>query len=77
MPTNYARPTSKEVYAFLKEASKRGWGVTGGGQRHYRLTCPNSCKCALTLSRGSGYPRALANSKADLKRYTCWNGDKP
>jgi hypothetical protein len=56
----------------LREAERAGWTVTGGGNKHYKLKCPNSCRCIKTMSTTPSNPNYLRNMRAQLHRVTCW-----
>lgn len=70
-----ARARYKETRVLIKEAQSRGWTILGGGRRHFKLRCPNPCRCAHVVSSSTSDVRALANARAFLKSKTCWNGD--
>lgn len=67
-----ARASDKETRVFLKQTTRQGWHVSGGGQRHYRLACPNPCACTSTVSVSSSDAMALRRLRNHLIRYTCW-----
>lgn len=60
----------------LRLLAKRGWKIAGGGRCHYKLLCPNPCKCLIVMGCSPSDYRALANCRANLNRLSCWNGAK-
>lgn len=65
----------KEYEAVLKRAEGKGWAVEGGGDKHFKLKCPNPCKCMLTMSTTPSNPNYLRNLLGQLGRVTCWKED--
>ena len=61
-----------EYEELLKEVEKEGWSVTGGGNKHFKLKCPNPCKCMKTMSTTPSNPNYLRDMRAQLRRATCW-----
>lgn len=61
-----------EYEDLLKKAEKAGWNVDGGGNKHFKLKCPNACKCMQTMSTTPSGNNYLRNLKGQLKRATCW-----
>jgi len=52
------------------EAAK--WTVDGGGNKHFKLKCPNECKCMIMMATTPSGRYYLRNFKLQLKRVTCW-----
>jgi hypothetical protein len=76
MSTKRRHATPRDQKTLLRLLSRRRWEVRSGGNSHYQLRCPNPCKCMVVMSRSPSDYRALANTNADLDRYTCWTGAK-
>ncbi|GAA0739246.1 hypothetical protein GCM10010199_62990 [Dactylosporangium roseum] len=62
----------KELEAVLKQAEGKGWIVTGGGDRYFKMKCPCPRKCMKMVNctpSGANYTRNLIDQ---LGRATCW-----
>jgi hypothetical protein len=70
--TGARRASDKDTRVLLKEAVQRGWAVSGGGTRHYRMACPNPCKCLRILSASGSDRNVMARVRARLNNQTCW-----
>lgn len=68
----YARPSNKSLRDQLKEVERGGWTITGGGNRHYQLWCPNPCQCRLTLSASPSNINEAKLMRRHLINRTCW-----
>ena len=68
----YARPSNPDIRQLIGEALVRGWTVTGGGKRHYRMLCPNECRCIQVLGTSSSNRKMIERSKTRLSNHTCW-----
>lgn len=70
MPRSHHK--DKDLEQILKEAERKDWTVTGGGNRYFKMKCPNACKCMKMVHctpSGANYKRNLV---AQLARATCW-----
>ncbi len=62
----------KELEEVLELAEKKGWTVTGGGNRYFKMKCPCPQKCMKMVNctpSGTNYKRNLLGQ---LGRATCW-----
>jgi len=67
-----AKASNKSVGALLRQAERQGWTATGGGSSHYRLRCPNRCKCQATVGSSISNSMALLRLRTRLANHTCW-----
>ena len=65
----------KEYEELIKKAERDDWRVTGGGNKHFKLKCPNPCKCMQTVATTPSDPNKLRNLVTQLLRVTCWKED--
>jgi hypothetical protein len=72
----YARPSNVDVRQLIREARARGWTVTGGGQRHYKLLCPNPCKCLHVLASSTTNRLATTRARTRLINHSCWESQQ-
>lgn len=68
------RPSDKNLRELFAQAQQRGWTVSGGGMHHYRMYCPNACKCVRVVSASGSNRFALTENMTALRNHTCWNG---
>jgi len=61
-----AKPSDKDLRALFKEAKRRGWTVSGGGERHFKLTKPGHNQ-VIVSSSGSDV-RNVRHQLAQLRR---------
>ena len=60
----------RQVATIVAEARRKGWRVSGGSDRHYKILCP--CGEHMVILGASPSDRAAAiNVRARLRR-TCW-----
>lgn len=70
------RHNRPEYEKLLKEAEKRRWRVEGGGSRHFKIKCPNPCKCMTIVSTTPRRGQTMRTLTAQMARATCWEEDK-
>lgn len=70
-----ARPSNPDTRRLFKQAAERGWQITGGGNQHYRMLCPNPCKCTYMIGASISNQLFLTRARTFLNRHTCWNGE--
>jgi len=70
-----ARPKHpiKELEALLKEATKQGWRVEGGGNRYFKIKCPCPDKHMRMVHLSPSNPNYLRNTENWLTKRTCWS----
>jgi hypothetical protein len=66
------RHRRKELEALLREAEQKGWTVSGGGNKHFKMKCGESCKCMITVATTPSNPNYPRNLTKQLGRATCW-----
>jgi hypothetical protein len=54
---------------------RAGWRIEGGGNRHFKLKCPNDCKCILVVASTPGGGNPLRVFTSQRHRSTCWKED--
>lgn len=62
---------NKEYRALFGEAEHQGWTIGRGG-KHYKMKCPNECKCMVIVSSTPSVRNGITVVRAQLKRSTCW-----
>ena len=72
----YAQPSNTDIRLLIKDALARDWTVAGGGKRHYRLLCPNSCKCVHVLASSTANKLVAVRARTHLTNHTCWESAK-
>jgi hypothetical protein len=72
----HARPSNTSIRQLIKEALARSWTIAGGGQRHYKLFCPNECKCIQVLSSSTANQLSLGRARTRLSNHTCWESSR-
>lgn len=65
----------KEFEEEFKEMERAGWTVFGGGGSHFKLWCPNPCKCRITVATTPRGGNPLRVFTAQRHRSTCWKED--
>jgi hypothetical protein len=65
----------KEFENEFRKMERAGWTVDGGGNRHFKLKCPNDCKCMIVVSTTPGGRNPLRTFVAQRTRATCWKED--
>lgn len=75
--TRVARASDKGTRDLLREALQRGWSTTGGGMRHFRLSCPNPCRCVRVVCSSGSDSTTLMRDRTYLNRHTCWKDNNP
>lgn len=65
----------KEFEHEFRDMERAGWTVEGGGNSHFKLKCPNDCKCLLTVGTTPGGRNPLRTFTAQRNRVTCWKED--
>lgn len=66
------RHNNSDHERLLKEAERREWRITGGGNRHFKMWCPSPCKCMVTISTTPSTRQSMRQTMSQLKRATCW-----
>lgn len=72
------RHNRPEYEKFLKKIEKtcnekgEQWRVTGGGAKHFKIWCPNPCKCMTVVSTTPKAGQPLRILKDQMERATCW-----
>lgn len=66
------RHNDKDLEAVLKLGEQRGWMIEGGGNKHFKMKCPNPCKCMKGVSTTPSNPNYLRDLMGQLRRATCW-----
>lgn len=57
----------------LKEVERRpGWTVEGGGDRHFKIKCPNPCKCMTPIPTTPSKRQSLTILHNQMAQATCW-----
>lgn len=69
------RHQTKEYEALFKRAERKDWEVTGGGNRHFKMKCPNGCKHLQVVSSTPGTRRDFLRTMTQLNNTTCWKED--
>lgn len=62
----------KEYEALFKLAEQRRWDVTGGGNKHFKMKCPNKCKCLQIVGSTPSTKRDFVMTVTHLRNATCW-----
>ena len=70
MPRN--RHQTKEYEALFKGAERQDWRIEGGGDRHFKMKCPNPCKCMQVVGSTPGTTKDLLRTTTQLRNNTCW-----
>jgi hypothetical protein len=60
-----AKPSSKDLRKLMREACRDGWRLSGGGDRHFKLTKDGQCIVVASSSCNSAAVREL---RARLRR---------
>lgn len=68
------RHQDKDIEREFRLMEKSGWTCAKGG-RHFKLKCPNLCKCMLTVSSTPGGGHPLLVFTAQRRRQSCWKED--
>lgn len=73
MPTR-PKHKIKEIEREFRKMEKEGWEITK--PRHFKLKCPNDCKCILVASAtpGGGNPLLVFTSQR-ARSSACWKED--
>lgn len=61
-----------ELEEVLKEAERKGWTVSGGGNKHFKMKCPCPRKCMKTVSTTPSNVNYKRDLMGQLRRATCW-----
>ena len=62
----------KEIEQEFRKMEQADWVITGGGDRHYKLKCPEDCKCMLVAASTPGGRNPTLAFTAQRSRVTCW-----